>query len=223
MSSPVQAIGSALRKQYEKLGETRPRNESTEKTFEVQAALSPKLGYKRTVKSDKAGVYDNDEVMGLATDLSERVGRVLVVLVDDLHRTVHGTELAELIRLVTASRTPMRFLLVGTANQVGALVPYTWQIGNYVKAVEVPEWSADELTSIVNGGLARLRDSGVAPTVSKDITTAVVTISGGSPALAVQLIRDAILRAERDDTERVTRRHLDRAVAALVRDLRTTS
>jgi hypothetical protein len=205
-----------------------PRLELAEETTKL--SISAKPGYEHQRKYVRADMDFDDDRLGsleqrfldLATTLTTISRRPLLFVLDDLQRMSNTTGIAALVREIsTITYGQVKFLLVATGQYVSQFLSNHEQLEGLATLVEVPKMSALELQTLVRRILARLARHGVAIRIGDSLIESLATMAVGSPFTLWQLTRDALYRADVEETDTVSRAHVDSAVASMIARLRS--
>ena len=120
---------------------------------------------------------------------------------------------ADILKSLSDNSVPSTWLIVGVGRTVSDLIHEHQSIERCLKQIEVPRMSRQELSEILDKGLARLQLS-----MDEDIRTAIIDISQGFPhythLLGKHTARSAILRGD----DRITKEDFDHALQSAIDD-----
>ena len=220
-SALLQLVARDLAGKVEELT-PQPALKATEREVSVSLGLSPKLDLKNKYQRviEQGSEHIEQQVILAATDITLRSGQPVLIVIDDLEQLEDTVHLTDLLKSVSeSSPDDIRFVLAGSASRVKELLREYSQLSRIAVPIQITPAPAPMLVDIVRRGLARLRAHELPYVVDEQLVSTVVTVADGIPAVAVQLIRDALLSAEQNDSMNVTRAHVDRALLTYVRML----
>jgi DNA polymerase III delta prime subunit len=153
----------------------------------------------------------------VADALSELEGLLLIDELDAIKDPQDKRKLAELIKHLSDSGSPLKVLLVGIAETGTQLTAAHPSVHRCLKETRVPRMSDDELRKIIEGGAAKVKLA-----FEQDVIDSIVRISSGYPhfthLLCLKCAEDAIATSRR----MIRRRQLEDSMRRAVDDAEGT-
>lgn len=153
-----------------------------------------------------AGELDPDEVGRALKLVASRINAVVVI--DEFDRAggqQDRVQFADLIKNLSDGITPVTLVLVGVADDVGALVVGHQSVGRNIREVGMPRMADEELMSIVLGGYeAYAERTGEQLQCEPDAARMIASLSEGFPYYAHLLAGSAGAQAIDADESKVT-------------------
>jgi histone H3/H4 len=163
---------------------------------------------------DYAELTIEEKLQTAVRRLVDIYGHRIILIVDELDRVRDTTGLASFIKI--ASSHDLMFLLVGIAQNVSNLLSDHQSIERMAVPIEVPRMNKHELGQIVERAMRKLREQGIVFKFEPDAKAELAKVASGFPWFVHLLGQTALLKAEEEGRNTVTRFHVKIAVRSLI-------
>jgi Cdc6-like AAA superfamily ATPase len=157
-----------------------------------------------------------DRLVARASALTECFGRRVLVILDELDRVRETKGLASFIKSNTA--TDLKFMLVGIAQNVSALLNDHLSLERKAHPIEVRRMTTGELKAIMTSATDELREEGVSLEFSPEAATLLADRASGFPWFVHVIGQEALLKVASEGKDRIERKDVGDAVARLTRN-----